>query len=259
MKAIERDGVRLFYEESGSGGPPLVFVHGWCCDHTHFAPQMRHFCDRHRVVSLDQRGFGASSKPAQEYTIEGHADDLAWLCGELGLERPLIVGHSLGGAVALATAARHPALPAALALCDPAVFLPSEARVAVPELIAALEGPGYRDAAAAFIGQALFHEGDDSALRARITAAMLETPPHVMRSSLRNLHAFDEAAAARGCRVPVLAIEAETPIAQRERFEAACPQLRVARTPGVGHFLQLLAAERVNGLLEDFLAEELLP
>jgi len=77
MKALARGDVRLCYEESGTGSAPIVFVHGWCCDHSYFAPQFGYFAARHRVVSVDQRGHGESDKPVQDYTIEGFADDLA--------------------------------------------------------------------------------------------------------------------------------------------------------------------------------------
>jgi len=66
---LERDGVKLHYEEAGAGDPPFVFVHGWCCNHTYFAPQFDHFAKNHRVVAVDLRGHGASDKPEQDYTI----------------------------------------------------------------------------------------------------------------------------------------------------------------------------------------------
>lgn len=253
MRTLVRDGVRLCYVETGTGAAPIVFVHGWCCDSSYFAPQAGHFSARHRVVSVDLRGFGASDKPTQEYTIEGFADDLAWLCSELGLERPALVGHSMGGAIALATAARHPGLPRAIALCDPAVLPPEAVRKAMAPFIAALGAPGHLEIASRFMRERLFSPADDAARRERIVAQMCETPQHVMRSAFQNLFAFDSEAAARACRVPVLLIDAEPPIADRARFRALCPQLQTAQTAGAGHFHQLEVPEQVNAMLERFL------
>ena len=253
MKTLVRDGVRLCYEEDGTRAAPIVFVHGWCCDHRYFAPQFGHFSARHHVVAVDQRGFGASDKPEQKYTIEGFADDLAWLCRELRLERPALVGHSMGGAIALATAARHPDLLRAIALCDPAVIPPPPLRASIDPFIAALGTKDYKAVAAQFIEQRLFGPLDDPARRARIVADMCETPQRVMRSAFENLFAFDSEAAARACKVPVLLIDAEAPIPDRARFRELCPQLVCAQTAGAGHFHQLEVPEQVNAMLERFL------
>jgi pimeloyl-ACP methyl ester carboxylesterase len=183
MKTWVRDGVRMCYAEStlaGANAAPIVFVHGWCCDHRYFAPQFGHFSTRHHVVAVDQRGFGASDKPQQKYTIEGFADDLAALCRELGLVKPALVGHSMGGAIVLAVAARHPNLPRAIALCDPAVIIPSYVLEATQGFIAALATPDYKNVAAAFVEQRLFGPKDDPVRRARIIADMCDTPQHVM-------------------------------------------------------------------------------
>ena len=56
MRQLERDGVALSYEEVGDGEPSLLLVHGWCCDHAYFAPQVGHFAERgHRVPHLERR------------------------------------------------------------------------------------------------------------------------------------------------------------------------------------------------------------
>jgi pimeloyl-ACP methyl ester carboxylesterase len=233
---------------------PIVFVHGWCCDHRYFAPQYGHFAARHHVVAVDQRGFGASDKPQQKYTIEGFADDLAWLCRELGLTKPAIVGHSMGGAIALATAARHPDLPRAIALCDPAIFFPSFMASAIQPFLDALASPGFKEAATQFADQRLFIRADDPTMRARIVAEMGETPQHVMSTAFQSIMSFDSESAAKACKVPALLIDAEPPVCERARFKAACPQLQFASTAGAGHFHQLLVPDQVNAMLERFLA-----
>lgn len=70
------------------------------------------------VVALDQRGHGSSDKPVDGYDSATVADDLLGFLQAIGAERPLIVGHSWGGNVALELAARHPSVPRALCLVD---------------------------------------------------------------------------------------------------------------------------------------------
>ena len=126
MSWLRRDGVALFYEEAGVGEPPMLLVHGIACDHTHLTPQLEHFSDGHRVVAVDLRGHGQSDAPHQEYTIEGFADDLAWVCARLGLENPVVVGHSLGGRICLGLAASYPDLPVAVVAMDSTIVPPRE-------------------------------------------------------------------------------------------------------------------------------------
>ncbi len=135
---LQRDGVALFYEEAGGEGVPFLLVHGIACDHTHLAPQFE-LSGRagHRVVAVDLRGHGRSGAPEDDYTIEGFADDLAWTCGQLGLEKPVVVGHSLGGEVSLALAAAFPDLPSAVVLMDSTIVPPPERAAFVYDTAAA--------------------------------------------------------------------------------------------------------------------------
>jgi pimeloyl-ACP methyl ester carboxylesterase len=74
--------------------PQLVFIHGWIGDHRALLPQITHIARAKRVVAINLRGHGDSDAPEQEYTIGGFADDIAWQCRQLGLDRPVIVGAS---------------------------------------------------------------------------------------------------------------------------------------------------------------------
>ena len=56
MPHAELAGLSLYYERAGSGEPELLFVPGWCCDHTAFRPQFEHFARTHAVTALDLRG-----------------------------------------------------------------------------------------------------------------------------------------------------------------------------------------------------------
>lgn len=68
LKSATRDGVKLRYLDAGDGGPALLFVHGWCCDHTHWRGQVEEFAASHRVIAVDLRRHGDSDKPDEDYT-----------------------------------------------------------------------------------------------------------------------------------------------------------------------------------------------
>ncbi|HET8529006.1 MAG TPA: alpha/beta hydrolase [Gaiellaceae bacterium] len=97
MPFVERDGLRLHYERGGAGATELLFVHGWCCDHGFWEPQLAYFSRTCRTTTFDLRGCGRSSRPDDGYDIPSLADDAAWLCGELGIESPIVVSTASAG------------------------------------------------------------------------------------------------------------------------------------------------------------------
>jgi pimeloyl-ACP methyl ester carboxylesterase len=253
MPWLKYHNVSLFYEEAPGGAPPLVLVHGWGCDHTFMAPQFTAFRGVHRVVAVDLRGHGRSDKPQQPYTISAFADDLAWVCHELALERPVVIGHIRGGAVALELAGGRPQELSGVALLDTAVLPPSEAWANVQPVLAALHGPGYRELVRQFIAGAFFLATDDAQLKASAIRTMLETPQHVLASALEGDLAWDSAAAAARCRVPTLYIASTRPRADVARFRQACPALVYGQVVSSGHFVQLEVPDQVNAMISRFL------
>jgi pimeloyl-ACP methyl ester carboxylesterase len=122
---LVREGVALAYDEAGIGDPPLLFVHGLGCNRGFWGAQVRHFASRCRVLTVDLRGHGDSDAPEQRYTMRAFADDLAWMCARLGVVRPMVIGHSLGGLVALDLAAAEPRSASDQALRTPPHVLSS--------------------------------------------------------------------------------------------------------------------------------------
>jgi pimeloyl-ACP methyl ester carboxylesterase len=253
VEKLLRDGVALAYEEAGKGDPPFLFVHCWCCDHSFFAGQVAHFKHTHRVVAVDLRGHGASDKPHQEYTLVSFVDDLVWLCDRLELTKPVIVGHSMGGNVALELAVRHPDLPTAIVMVDSVVVPRPALRDALGPVAEALRGSNYRETAAALMAST-FLSSDDPDRKTRIVESTSSAPQYVMSSAFEHhITAYDASAAAAACAVPALYIGAATPLADVERFRALCPHLVVGQTVGAGHFNLLEVPEQVNAMIDRFL------
>lgn len=96
--AVTDDGVRLFYEETGSG-VPLVFVHEFAGDHRSWEPQVRYFSRRYRCITFNARGYPPSEVPQEigAYSQERARDDIRAVLDHLGIDRAHIVGLSMGG------------------------------------------------------------------------------------------------------------------------------------------------------------------
>lgn len=256
MSTLLRDGVVLAYEEAGDGAaPPLLFVHGLACDRSYFAPQVEHFKRTHRTIAVDLRGHGESDKPEQAYTVEAFAEDLAWLCEQLRVEKPVVVGHSMGGVVGLVLAEKHPDLPVAVVMVDmPTAALSGPPQGSDPRvrILEGLRGPEYAQIARRFV-EGMFLPTDDPARKAQIVEGMTSAPQHVFCSVIEHVWSADLTAAAAGCTVPALYIQAAAPRPELDRLAELCPKLVVGRTVGAGHFNMLEVPEQVNAMIERFL------
>jgi pimeloyl-ACP methyl ester carboxylesterase len=252
MPYAELDGLKLYYERAGSGEPELLFVHGWCCDHTAFQPQFEHFAQTQRVTTLDLRGCGRSDCPEDGYAIADFADDLARFCAEVGIAKPVVVGHSLGGMVAVDLAARHPSVPSALVLVDPGPIdqLPASVEF-FAEFTEQLEGPNGEDVRRAYVEDM---GARDEELARWIVDLMCRVPLPIAAAAIRGINPWNGTEAFRLCTVPILLLrpllhEASDAL----RLRAIKPDLEVGITVGAGHFHQLEVPEQVNAMIERFL------
>ena len=119
MASLDVDGVRLFYELTGTSGPPLVLVHGSWVDHGDWAQVVPDLAGDFRVLTYDRRGHSQSERPPGQGRIETDADDLAALIENLELRPAHVAGNSFGAAIALRLASRRPELFASLNVHEP--------------------------------------------------------------------------------------------------------------------------------------------
>src|SRR6201995_3109185 len=114
--ATTDDGVRLYFEETGSGNP-VILVHEFAGDLRSYEPQMRHFGKRFRTIAYNARGFPPSDVPEQvsSYSQARAADDILAVLDHIGAPKAHIIGLSMGGFATLHFGLRHP--QRALSLC----------------------------------------------------------------------------------------------------------------------------------------------
>jgi pimeloyl-ACP methyl ester carboxylesterase len=104
---VEVNGINLYVETHGSGRP-LILLHGGLGSGEMFGPILADLADHHRVIAVDLQGHGRTADIERPIDVRLMADDITALIDHLGLNRPDLVGYSLGGGVALQTAVRHP-------------------------------------------------------------------------------------------------------------------------------------------------------
>ncbi|KQM57955.1 lactone esterase [Sphingomonas sp. Leaf16] len=116
---VDVPGARLHYVDTGGDGPPIVLLHGIYGQLRNFTYALTGQLADHRLIVVDRPGWGHSAVEGDHPTIETQARMIADLIDALGLDRPLLVGHSMGGAVALAMALNQPSKIRGLALIAP--------------------------------------------------------------------------------------------------------------------------------------------
>ncbi|MGO8874160.1 MAG: alpha/beta fold hydrolase [Acidimicrobiales bacterium] len=112
------DGIgELFVRDSGGEAPAVLLLHGWgATADVNFFQVYPALSDAYRVMALDHRGHGRGLRSVAPFSLEDCADDAAALLAQLGIERAVVVGYSMGGPVALLLAHRHPEACAGLVL-----------------------------------------------------------------------------------------------------------------------------------------------
>lgn len=102
----------------GSGALSFIFIGGYGCNKEVWRHQFERLSDRHTCIAIDMPGHGASKPQAERSSIEGYGAVVNELCVHLGVEKPVLVGHSMGGRVALETARQAPEAFGGLLLLD---------------------------------------------------------------------------------------------------------------------------------------------
>src|SRR5436853_255597 len=161
MPFAEVDGQRLFYQDSGGSGPPVVFSHGFLMDHEMFVPQVEALSDEFRCITWDERGFGQTDARAP-FSYWDSARDCLGLLDHLGIDAAGLSGMSQGGFLSMRAALSAPARVKGLALIDTQAGVESEEARPAYEAMAqqwATEGP--TDALAGAVASIIMSPGYD--------------------------------------------------------------------------------------------------
>lgn len=247
-------GRRVHYRVFGAGDPALIFIHGWGGSSEFWRANAPAFAPRHRVLVLDLPGHGQSDVPVEDATLGQFAAAVTAVQHEAGIGRAVLIGHSLGTAVACRCLRDHPATVAALVAVDGALFAYPVTPAQRETLLNRFRGADYQAEVAKFI-RALFRQRHDPALLAEVTAAVLRTPQRVLVSAFADLLRAP-AWELPSIPVPLLSLCAPSPLwneAYLARARALAPLLEHRALPGAGHFLMLEQPAEFNAALADFL------
>jgi pimeloyl-ACP methyl ester carboxylesterase len=202
----ELNGLSLYFETHGFGRP-LILLHGGLGSGEMFGPVLPALAERHQVITVDLQGHGRTADIDRPIDIRLMAGDIAALIGHLGLERPDVVGYSLGGGVALQTAVQYPALVRRLV----AVSANVRRDAVYPEMLAQQAQVGA--AAAGFMKDTPMYQ-----LYQRV-APRPEDFPRLLDKMGRGLaQEFDFTEDVRGLQVPTMIVAADADMAPPSHY-----------------------------------------
>ncbi len=240
----------LFYNERGARGLPIIFVHGAGSNHLIWGAQVRALGDLARAIAVDLPGHGQSSPPGRD-TIDAYRDAVLGLLDALALDRAIVVGHSMGGAIAQTLALSHPDRVAGLGLVGTGARL----RV-LPAILDGILSPSEFDVTVRLIVEYSFAPSADAAWQQLAEAQLRACPPQVTHGDFVACNAFDVMPRLAEIRARTLVLcgteDRLTPVKYSEFLAAQIPHARLTRVAGAGHSVMLERAEEVNRALVEF-------
>jgi pimeloyl-ACP methyl ester carboxylesterase len=252
------DGLNLVCEVHGKGDTALVFLHGWCGDREYWKNQAAAFAGDYRVVTLDQAGHGESGKDRKAWSAAGLAADVEAVVKALGLKRVILVGHSMGGPVALLAAKRMPGTVVAVIGVDtlPNVEfqMPEEAR---KKFLAMFEND-FKGTMRGGLG-GLFHDKTDADLKEWVVTRAAAQDEKMALGLMRDLTGLDQKKLLKEAGVPVRCINSaggfqfHTPTAVETNKKYA--DFAAVMIEGVGHYPMLERPAEFNDRLRAVLKE----
>ncbi|MDX6229772.1 MAG: sigma-B regulation protein RsbQ [Frankiales bacterium] len=253
-------------------GPVIVFAHGFGCDQRmwrHVAPR---FADRFRVLTFDNMGAGgadpAGYDPVRHDSLDGYAEDVVQLCGELGVHDAVFVGHSVSSMIGALATIKAPGMFSRLVMVSPSARFIDEGDYVggftepdIAELLDSLDSNylGWSGAMAPVI----MGNPDRPELGEELAASFCRTDPAVARQFARVTFLADNRADLSQVSVPTLVLQcsddAIAPVAVGEYVRDALRDSTYVLLEATGHCPNLSAPEATVAAIEAFLAETLVP
>lgn len=246
------DGTAIHYWIAGRQRVTLVFIHGWAGDGTYWKNQVDYFSPRYRVVALDLGGHGKSTFDRGRWTIKSFAEDVQAVVKALEVQDVILIGHSMGGPVAVAAAHLMP--KRVKGVVGVATLQDADSRWnGAQDLIHNLEadfGKTTRNFA-----RFRFSPQADPELVKRVAEDMASESPQVGIQAMKSLLTFDLPAALKKVKQPLICINTDSDPTRVEVNRKYAPQFQVEVIKGSGHFPMLEKPRVFNRVLKRVLTE----
>jgi pimeloyl-ACP methyl ester carboxylesterase len=251
MEKVNVNGIQLAYDRRGEG-PPLVLLHGFPLDHHVWDEVVSLLENTFDVILPDLRGFGESTTVDTPYSMDDYASDVVDLLDQLGIRKAALVGHSMGGYVALAFVRLYPERISGLGLVSSQVLADApERKEGRHKSAAEVAANGIGSVVEAMTPKFTSDEG----LQAYARSAMERQAPAAYIGALKAMaERMDSSPLLSSFNFPVVIVhggaDSLIPIDRAQEVKSALPQAHLVEIPGAGHMPMMEAKEKTAEALK---------
>lgn len=262
MEKVNVNGIQLAYDRRGDG-PPLVLLHGFPLDHHLWDEVVPLLADTFDIIRPDLRGFGESTTVDSIYTMDDYAADIAGLLDHLEIQKAAIVGHSMGGYIALAFARLYPERVRGLGLVSSQILADSPDRKegryksakdvlenGISNVVATMTPKFTNDENLQAFAQESMERQQPAAYIGALKAMAERSDSTPLLSSLQDGYASQGSA----FHFPVVLIHGDSdaliPVDRAREVKAALPDAHFVEIPGAGHMPMMEAKEKTAEALK---------
>ena len=252
-KTLLKTNKNIAFQTYGEGDLTLVFVHGWSCDSSYWSEQLDFFSQNYHVVTIDLGGHGASNVMRTDYTIESFGDDVLSVLDQLDSENIILVGHSMGGPVAVDAASKLGDRVKAVIGIDTLKNVGAE-----PMSLDAARNAwvpfkdDFKNSIASFVRNSFFIETSSPLLVNRVLSDMASADPKIALSAGAGLLSYNTPRAVRKiANIPLTLINAPEDPTKIEVLEQVHGNHNVIIILETGHFVMMEKPVQFNATLHD--------
>jgi pimeloyl-ACP methyl ester carboxylesterase len=243
---LSSDDVRIVYDVSGNGATTLVFLHCWACNRHFWKNQVDAFAPHYRVVTIDLAGHGESGKNRKQWSTVGLAQDVVAVANDLHLQRMILVGHSMGGAVSLEAARELHGRVLGVVLVDSINDVNNRRSVAAAEADAGRLRSNFKGYFSDL--SAIFTKTSDPAIRHWVEEQAMNADPDATIGLKLDTPNIDPKKLFASAGVPIRGIDAVPPLLEKTNFveNRKYADYDAILVNDSGHFIPLEQPEEFN-------------
>ena len=246
-----QDGVAIHYDVYGAGEPTLLFIHGFALDGSLWDAQVKEIAQFERVVTIDLAGHGKSGRDRKDWSIEAFGADVKAVVDDLGADQVLLVGHSMGGPVALEAGRRMKDSLVGIVLVDTLLDVTQKTPEAERDAFTKELRADYQKTMAAMAENYLFAPKTPPAVKERVLRAAAALDREAAIAMLRAAWSYDPLPVLREIEAPIRAVNADKFPTNLEENRKAMPGFEVSLVKGSGHYPMLEDPKRFSAAFSE--------